>query len=465
MGSKNRLIIKSNRMFFLVICVAMAIITGIVGVLLTIRSVKELKTVLWNHMASVADLAAELLDGDEVKLLTEEDAPILDEETGARVADGSERYSGIEHVLLQVKASQKDMNIQYIYITRYELGHQVFIVDPDVEQPAEFGEEVVYTPSQESAWAGITTVDDQSYEDEWGKYYTAWSPIYDSSRRVVGIVGIDFAASEITEQIVYSTVIVITATVLLLALNILLFLFYSYNERKHIKQLSDEVANLSDNLQTMFDEIEGVETDEDINQPTEDYSDKDFVKYVHEKTIAMTQRLRKHTAYMMQQANIDFLTKTGNTRAYSAEKGDMQSRIDDGNANFMVAVFDINNLKEINDNYGHENGDIIIQSAAEALKKAFSGYNVYRIGGDEFSIILPSVTEKRMVLLLKLLDVELENVNKTFNNGMVLSLSSGYSTFDSQYDKRFKEVFVRADNNMYAEKEKYHQSIKKEVVM
>ena len=251
---------------------------------------------------------------------------------------------------------------------------------------------------------------------------------------------------------------------LLLIFDILIFVAYSYNERRHIQQLSDEVATLSDNLQTMFDEIEGVETDEETSEDGEEYSDKDFVKYVHEKTTAMTQRLRKHTAYMMQQANIDFLTKTGNTRAYSAEKGDMQTRIDDGNADFAVAVFDINNLKEINDSFGHENGDLIIQAAADALKKAFAGYNIYRIGGDEFSVILPSVTEKRMNLLFELLDVEIENVNKTFENNMVLSISRGYSMFDPQYDNKFKEVFVRADNNMYAEKEKFHQSIKKEVM-
>ncbi|MCR5457740.1 MAG: GGDEF domain-containing protein [Clostridiales bacterium] len=464
MGSKKRLFNSSHRMFFLVVCVVMAIITLAAGVLLTIRSVNELKTVLWNHMASVADLAAELIDGDELKQLTEDDSPLLDPETGARVADGSERYSSIESILLQVKASQKDVNVQYIYITKYEQGHQVFVVDPDVEKPAKYGDEVVYTPSQEKAWAGKTSVDDQPYADEWGLYYSAWSPVMDSTNRVVGLVGIDFEASEITGQLVYSIVIIIGASLLLLALNILIFITYSFNERKHIKQLSSEVANLSDNLKTMFDEIEGVETEEEENESEESISDQDFAKYVHEKTIAMTQRLRKHTAYMMQQANIDFLTKVGNTRAYSAEKGEMQEKIDEGEANFAVAVFDINDLKEINDKFGHENGDIVIKAAADALKKAFAGYNVYRIGGDEFSVILPSVTDKRVDLLFELLAVEIEIVNKTIGNNVVLSMSKGYSMFDPEYDRNFKEVFVRADNNMYAEKDKYHQSMKKSVL-
>ena len=100
MSSEKKWYNKSNRLFFIIVCVAMAIITSLLGVLLSVRSVHELKSVLWNHMASVADLAAELVDGDEVKLLTKEDAPILDEVTGARVADGSERYSNIERVLL-----------------------------------------------------------------------------------------------------------------------------------------------------------------------------------------------------------------------------------------------------------------------------------------------------------------------------------------------------------------------------
>ena len=58
--------------------------------------------------------------------------------------------------------------------------------------------------------------------------------------------------------------------------------------------------------------------------------------------------------------------------------------ISGNNVKFAVAVIDINNLKMINDGYGHEDGDVLIQSVATVLKKVWDK-NVYRIGGDAFA--------------------------------------------------------------------------------
>ena len=176
----------------------------------------------------------------------------------------------------------------------------------------------------------------------------------------------------------------------------------------------------------------------------------------------MTHRLREHTAYMQQQATIDDMTKTNNGRAYSAEKKKIQEEINNGTADFAVAIFDINNLKETNDQYGHEIGDIIIQSAAEALRRTFSGQKIYRIGGDEFSVILRATSAKSMNLLFKLLDVEIEKINKTISLPANLSVSKGYALFNPKIDKEYKTVFARADKKMYAEKAVFHQSGKTE---
>ena len=464
-ASKGRKKYKdANAPFFLIMCLVMVIAISVIGVLLTARSVTDLKTVVWDHMESVATAAATLIDGDELKLITKDDYPILDEETGARIADGSERCTKIEQILIKVREAQKDMYIPYIYITRLENGRQVFVIDPDIDAPAEYGEEVVYTPSQPIAWSGQAMVDDEPYSDEWGTYYTAWSPVKDSGGRVVGLVGVDFEASQITEEINHSLTLIISATVVLLALSITFFVLYSANVSKRSQMLGDEINDLSDNLQTMFDEIEGIETSNKAKETEDAHSDKDFMKYVHKKTITMTQQLRRHTAYMEQQANLDFLTKTGNTRAYSTDKDKIQADIDEGVADFAVAVFDINDLKTKNDSFGHEIGDLIIRSAADVLKKAFKGYNIYRIGGDEFSVTLPSATPESIEILFKLVDVETERVNqslgKTYEPAVNLSIAKGYAIFDPSTDKEFKDVFVRADNNMYENKEICHRSRK-----
>lgn len=186
---------------------------------------------------------------------------------------------------------------------------------------------------------------------------------------------------------------------ILIFLAIAFFLLYSHKERVRIEKMGKEIDNLSDNLKTMFDEIEGIETKIDIERE-ENYEGVDFLDYIQRKTLYMKKRLRDHMEYMEGLANVDFLTKVGNTRAYALERDKYQNDIDHGNADFAVAVFDINNLKEINDHHGHECGDRIISAAAEALRQTFVKFNVYRIGGDEFSVIIPATTTKAMDLVL-----------------------------------------------------------------
>ena len=448
--------------FFLVVCIVMVVAIGVVGILLTWRSVSDLKKAIWDNMESVATTAATLVDGEEVKLITEADAPTLDEETGSRIANGSERYTKIEQILNKIKHSQKDMYIPYIYITRLEDGHQVFIVDPDIDAPAEYGEEVVYTPSQPLAWAGEAAVDDEPYTDEWGTYYTAWSPIKDAAGNVVGLVGVDFESSRITDGLRYSMIMIIGSTAILLVFSIFFFVLYSVRVRKRSQKLSDEIAGLSNNLKTVFDEIEGIEQTESSEEEAEAPSDPDFLNYVHNKTLDMTKRLREHTAYMEQQANVDFMTHTGNTRAYSAEKNARQAEIDGGTADFAVAIFDVNWLKKVNDSLGHECGDILIKSAAEAIKHTFMADPIYRIGGDEFAVIIPGATAASMNLQFQMLDLEIDKINQTLEAPMKLAIARGYSIYDKTVDKAYRDVFVRADKDMYANKEAYHKQFEAE---
>ena len=446
----------TNSKFFLIMCIVMVISISAMGVLLTARSVSNMKTMAWNYMESVATSAATLIDGDELKQITEEDTPTLDKETGARIADGSERCTKIEQILIKIRDSQKDFFIPYIYITRLENGKQVFVIDPDIDSPGEYGEEVVFTPSQPIAWAGSSRVDEEPYADEWGTYYTAWSPIKDSHGRVVGLVGVDFEATQITNEIKNSMIIIIGSTLILLALSILFFVLYSNRMKKRMQVLGNEINGLSDNLKTMFDEIEGIDNSRASNAQ-EKPQERDLVNYVHDKTITMTQRLRAHTAYMEQLANIDYLTKVGNTRAYSKEKEQFQEDINNGKADFAIVLCDINELKKCNDNYGHECGDRLITSTAEVLKKTFMSSNIYRIGGDEFAVIIPEASERTINLKFELMDIEIEKVNDYGGMPTPLAIAKGFAIFDASMDKKFKDVFVRADQNMYSNKNEYHE--------
>lgn len=448
---------SKNMNFFFGLIVTLILFSTGIGILLSNQSINNIKNVLWNHMESVSSLASSLINGDEVKLLTEDDAPILDDVSGKRIEDGSIRYSNIEKVLLEVKTAQNSMNIPYIYIVRYEGDELVFIVDTDLINPAEYGEKIVYTPAQDVAWkSGKTVVDDEPYEDEWGKYYTAWSPIFDSTDHVVGLVGVDFEAVEVKKQTNYSIVMIITSTSIFLIISIALFSIYSINTRKKMRQLGNEVNNLADNLTNLFDEIEGVKSSDE----KENIDVDDFISYIKKKTIDMTKRLHQHTEYMENLAKIDYMTKVGNVRAFSELKEALQDEIDKGTANFGVIFVDINDLKSTNDKYGHEVGDNLIKCTAISLKKAFKNDEIFRIGGDEFVIIIKDATDKGIRLLLDIFDYECAQLGSQIENIQDFTVSKGYAIFDPYLDKDFKSVLAKADQNMYLEKEIYHSKDK-----
>ncbi|MCR5122030.1 MAG: EAL domain-containing protein [Ruminococcus sp.] len=149
-------------------------------------------------------------------------------------------------------------------------------------------------------------------------------------------------------------------------------------------------------------------------------------------------------------ANRDVLTGAKNKRAYVQEEIELDELINMHSAPaFSVVVCDINGLKQVNDNQGHKAGDEFIQSACELIRDTFTNSNVYRIGGDEFVVILKENDHEKRFSLLKTLDEKLEKHRKS---GLV-TVAVGVSDFDVEKDMRLQDVFERADNAMYDNKE------------
>ena len=107
-------------------------------------------------------------------------------------------------------------------------------------------------------------------------------------------------------------------------------------------------------------------------------------------------------------------------------------------------------FKEINDNYGHQYGDKCLNQIARILKSVFGNYGqCYRIGGDEFAVIL-----RRYPNVERLITRFEKAVTDRFNNEPCqLTISLGFSKFDK--NDSFEKVIERADFNMYnAKKQK-----------
>ena len=195
------------------------------AILLSLQSERAIIEQINARMLDVACSAAELLDGDSLATLTAED-------------EQSQTY---QQAMSTLRAFQDNVELSYIYCVRpRDDGSFEFTVDPTVDEPADFGETVQRTEALESAAAGVSAVDPVPYEDRWGRFYSAYAPVRDSSGKVVAIVGVDFAASWYEDHETYIRRLVIVNCVASLVLALLAVFGASKlasSQKRHIKSL------------------------------------------------------------------------------------------------------------------------------------------------------------------------------------------------------------------------------------
>ncbi|MCR5718198.1 MAG: GGDEF domain-containing protein [Oscillospiraceae bacterium] len=157
-------------------------------------------------------------------------------------------------------------------------------------------------------------------------------------------------------------------------------------------------------------------------------------------------------------ANRDALTGVKNKRAYVQTEMEIDEQItEQKNPAFAVVICDVNGLKEINDSKGHKAGDTFIQNACHIICDTFKHSPVFRIGGDEFTVILRGTDyEHRQQLMQKLTIIMLEHMQ----SGKV-TLASGLSVFDKSQDMRVQDVFERADSAMYENKKRFKKQMRR----
>ena len=150
-------------------------------------------------------------------------------------------------------------------------------------------------------------------------------------------------------------------------------------------------------------------------------------------------------------ANIDPMTGVKSKHAYLVSEKKYDEAIENGSVGkFAVVVCDVNGLKKINDTLGHKAGDEYIRNACKLVCDIFQHSPVYRVGGDEFVVIMTGRDYLiRKELLLALHDRSVANISK---EGAAV-VSGGLSSYIPGEDHSFHEVFERADKLMYEEKQ------------
>lgn len=150
----------------------------------------------------------------------------------------------------------------------------------------------------------------------------------------------------------------------------------------------------------------------------------------------------------------DSLTGLKNKAAYQETVHRLEREISSSKPSFAVIVMDVNWLKAVNDNYGHELGDMLLKNTAKLISETFDKKSVYRIGGDEFAVILENEeTEQAEALVEKFKQVLKEQKQRAETVTEKISVAAGMAVYQSEEDNSFHSVFKRADKNMYDDKE------------
>lgn len=150
-------------------------------------------------------------------------------------------------------------------------------------------------------------------------------------------------------------------------------------------------------------------------------------------------------------ARMDALTGIRNKNAFTEYISAVDERIKSASKScrFSVIMCDVNDLKKINDTRGHSFGDEAIQRTSRLICDIFDHSPVFRVGGDEFVVVLDGRDyDMREQLLAKLR--EESAANKRSRSGPVIAC--GMATFDPEADHSFDTVYKRADMQMYEHK-------------
>ena len=166
------------------------------------------------------------------------------------------------------------------------------------------------------------------------------------------------------------------------------------------------------------------------------------------------ERMRKYVGAMQKQAYQDELTAVKNVAAYNRKVYDLNQKIAAGQAAFAVVMVDLNQLKDVNDRFGHEKGNIALQRLCQAVCRIYKHSPVYRIGGDEFVVILEGEDyAHRDALFEKVRAFEHIRDLSAAQPWTQLAASVGMAVYDKTRDTAYRAVFNRADTKMYEQKQ------------
>ena len=360
-------------------------------------------------------------------------------------------------VLEKLRRMQGAMDVDCLYLIWLDRDNvcYVYLVDADLEEPCPVGcIDPLFANEKkvlENADGGIPPT--VSNTAEYGWLLATGMPIYDEQGEILAYATVDISMNELVSRqnqfllyillafllmivIVSAVVIFVVNRALVKPINTLSQAAMQYARNRNVfsslkMDRNDELGVLAASMKNMEDEINS-------------YID------TMEKTTAELIAAREQAKQMDHAANIDALTKVRNKRAYDVEA----DRLDKSGQPYGVLMVDMNGLKKINDTYGHEKGDISIKTVCRNICHLFKHSPVFRVGGDEFIVLLSGTDYEER-------DVLFDQLSETFRRQQSdeklppwerVTAATGFAEYDAEKDECIRSVQKRADAAMYENK-------------
>ena len=395
----------------------------------------------------------------------------------------SENYSSPEYMCImkryyQLKANFPDVFYMYIYrFYKDENGKPCGTIIFDLE------DEYTDTPNQVSIdWVGglyevlepFASRIDEMLESSEPVYETAFSPedgyllslakpIFDENGNYIASACVDFSMEVLHRQNIRFIMILSFILVLVIIAVLLIFIFVLRNAVTY-PMLSISVAvsgfryDTECDLKSNLDSLRELDIDSkneiEILYNALLTAEKDSLYYMssYNKAENEIQTKDKKISELGNLALRDVMTSVGNKTAFTLKISEIKDTDEYG-----IVLMDVNNLKMINDTYGHEAGDSYIIGVCRVLCDVYSHSPVFRIGGDEFAVILKGRDYENRQLLIESLAQTFDVIWAQNENNPCYRFSGSFGMADSTVCKTTRETIRAADDAMYRCKKNFKE--------
>ena len=190
---------------------------------------------------------------------------------------------------------------------------------------------------------------------------------------------------------------------------------------------------------------------------TLEYSGNDEVGRLTSTFKRLANHMKEHIIDLNKRVYIDALTSVKNKGAFADAIEELQKQADENKTQpqFAIGMFDCDNLKTVNDQYGHDKGDQYLKTACGLICRVFQHSPVFRIGGDEFAVILRNEDFNSREALVSAFHRSAEEISASHVNPWEqVHIALGISVYNPKMDRTVLDTVHRADAAMYENKRK-----------